>query len=78
MNIGDSPLITCSATGLEPINLFWSREDGTVLSRSVTQSKGQLQVYIKTHRGGLDFFKTFETMLHKIENIGHILSRLFY
>jgi hypothetical protein len=43
VNPGDSPLITCSATGQQPINIIWSREDGAGLPRSVSQDRGRLQ-----------------------------------
>jgi len=43
VNPGDSPTILCAADGKDPIDLSWSREDGSQLPYSVSQIRGLLQ-----------------------------------
>jgi len=44
VNLGDSPSVMCTATGSgQPIQLYWSREDGREMSQSVAQLAGRLQ-----------------------------------
>ncbi|KAK7602792.1 hypothetical protein V9T40_006766, partial [Parthenolecanium corni] len=40
---GDSPYVNCSATGAQPINIYWSSLDGNPLPRSATFDRGLLQ-----------------------------------
>lgn len=44
VNPGDSPRVTCSATGKQPIRLTWRREDGSQLPNSVFQDQGVLEI----------------------------------
>jgi len=43
VNLGDNPVVMCTATGQQPIQLTWSREDGRPLSPLVAQMGGRLQ-----------------------------------